>query len=215
MKRLRILKIFLVTFVIALTGLTAINTLLQIHAPYDQYFALFTLGSGGKTEHYFPGEKYDIYQGTHMSWFVGVYNHMGTVQLVKVVFKLLNSTIEGPDQLHNTPSNRTSFYEATRLLLSNETWMLPVDWSVLNATQTANVTAIHILLFNNETLSENVEVDAIHGYNFRMVIELWPYDQTTGNFTFGWEVDGQERSAWNQIWKHDERITSSNLESLT
>jgi hypothetical protein len=206
-KGLRILKVFLVTFLIALTGLTAINTLLQIHAPYDQYFALFTLGSSGKTEHYFPGEKYDIFQGTRMSWFVGVYNHMGTVQLVKVVFKFLNSTIEGPDQLHNIPGNRTSFYETTRLLLSNDTWMFPVGWSVLNATQSANATVIHVLLFNGETLSENVEVEALHGYNFRMVIELWAYDQAIGDFTFAWEANGAERSAWNQIWFNMTRVT--------
>lgn len=183
------------------------NTLLQIHVPYDQYFALFTLGSNGQTENYFPGEKYDIFQGTRMSWFVGLYNHMGTVQLVKVVFKLLNSTIEGPDQLNNRPSNRTAFYETTRLLLSNETWVFPVVWSVLNATQSVNATAIHVLLFNNETLSENVDVEAIHGYNFRIVIELWVYDEATGNFAFAWQANGQDRSAWNQIWFNMTRVT--------
>ena len=207
MKGLRILKIFLVTFLIALTGLTVINTLWQIRAPYDPYFALFTLGSTGKTENYFPGGKYDIYQGTRMSWFVGLYNHMGTVQLVRVVFKLLNSTIEGPNQLYNTPGNRTPFYETTRLLLSNETWMFPVVWSVFNATQSANATAIHILLFNGETFSENVEVDATHGYNFRMVIELWVYDQTMGDYSFAWQSNGEERSVWNQIWFNMTRVT--------
>ena len=198
---LKELKVFVAVFLISLAVFSAIMYLAQVPYAYDQYFALYTLGSAGLAEHYFPGDVVDILPGTRMSWHVGVYNHMGRVQLVRVVFKLLNLTMLGPDQANNnTASPRESFYETTRLLISNETWTLPVNWSVLNATTSPNATEIHSLTFNGQVLTDNVDVQALYGANYRIVIELWVYDDSGGNFSFAWAANGEERSAYNQIW---------------
>ena len=197
---LKAVKAFVAVFLISLTVFSAVSYLASVPYPYDQFFALYTLGAAGTAEHYFPGDKVDILPGVGISWYVGVYNHMGKVQLVRVVFKILNQTIVGPDQLNNTPSARESFYETTRLLVTNETWILPVTWSILNATRPANTTAIHSLLFNGQVLTDHVEVDALYGFNYRIVIELWVYDDASGNFSFAWTANGEERSAYNQIW---------------
>jgi hypothetical protein len=204
---LKELKIFVPVFLISLAVFSAIGYLAQVPEAYDQYFALYTLGSAGLTEHYFPRDVVDIIPGFHMSWYVGVYNHMGTVRLVRVVFKLLNLTMLGPNEANNTASRRESFYEITRLLVSNETWILPVNWSVLNATTHPNATEIHSLTFNGQVLTGNVDVEALYGYNYRIVIELWVYDDSSGNFSFAWIANGEERSAYNQIWFNMTRIS--------
>jgi len=199
------LKVFIAAFLISLAVFSAIAFLANVPYPYDRYFALYTLGSSATAEHYFPGDVVDILPGASMSWYVAVYNHMGAVQLVKVAFKILNQTMVGPDQLNNTPSARESFYETTRLLVTNETWIFPVSWSVLNATQIQNATSlqstsIHSLIFNGQALTDNVETEALYGYNYRIVIELWVYDDASGNFSYVWTANDGPRSAWNQIW---------------
>jgi len=179
----------------------------QIPRPYDEYFALYTLGSTGKAEHYFPSDVADILPNVRISWFLSVYNHMGTVQLVKVVLKLLNSTMQGPDQLAMLPSQRDAFYEKTRLLLSNETWVLPLSWSVVDANKSETRMTIFSILLNGQNLSENVEVTASHGLNFRIVVELWVYDGTSGMFEFGWLSNGTKRVVWNQLWFNMTRVS--------
>ena len=201
------LKVFVAAFLISLAAFYAIAFVASVPYPYDRYFALYTLGSSATAEHYFPGDVVDILPGARMSWYVAVYNHMGTVQLVKVTFTILNETMVGPDQLNNTPSARESFYETTRLLVTNETWILPMSWSILNATSTPNATSIHSLIFNGQALTDNVETEALHGYNYRIVIELWVYDDASGNFSYVWTANDGARSAWNQIWFNMTRIS--------
>ena len=214
---LKELKVFLAVFLISLTVFSVVvylGYLAEVPSAYDQYFALYTLGSAGLAEHYFPGDVVDILPRVQISWYVGVYNHMGTVQLVRVVFKLLNLSMLGPNQVNNnTASPRESFYETTRLLVSNDTWIFPVNWSVLNATEIhfppspPKATEIHSLTFNGQVLTDNVDVKALYGYNYRIVIELWVYDDSSGNFSFAWTANGEERSVYNQIWFNMTRIS--------
>ena len=199
---------FVAAYLIALAAFSALSVLAAVPRPYDEYLALFTLGPGGAAGDYFPNGRADILPGTRVSWYVGVYNHMGGVQLLRIVFKLLNLTMVGPDELNNTPSKPQPFYEKTRLLTSNETFLFPAAWTVLNATESANGTEIHSLIFNGANMTDNVDVKALHGYNYRIVIELWVYDENAGDFTFAWTANGVEHSAWNQIWFNMTSISS-------
>jgi hypothetical protein len=108
--------------------------------------------------------------------------------------------MQGPNQENGTPGERDPFFEEMHLILSNETWILPVAWSVNNATTSRNATAIHSLSLNNLVITNNVEISALHGYDFRIVIELWVYDDSTGSFSFQWAANGERRVAWNQLW---------------
>jgi len=205
----RDLKVFVVAFVIALIVLSAIVALAQIPYPYDEYYTLFTLGSTGMADNYFPGNFTNILPQTTISWYVGVYNHMGSVELVRVVFKLLNSSMPGPVLVNNTASGRPAFYEQTRLLLSNETWILPVSWSIQNATETVNATEIHSMMINGqlELSNESMMVEALHGYNYRILIELWVYSEVLADFTYVWSANGVARSTYNQLWFNMTRIS--------
>jgi hypothetical protein len=197
---LRDRTIFFSAFLIVLALTSGLVLLSQIHSPQDDYFALYTLGESGKAEQYFPNDVPNILPGTQIHWFAGVYNHMGSVQLVRVEFKLLNMTMKGPDEYTNESSPYDPFFDTTRLLLSNETWLFPISWSVLNATLKTRVVTIYSIIFNNQTLTSNVQVSSLGGYNFRIVIELWIYNSSTDSFNFGWSSNGVQKIAWNQIW---------------
>ena len=43
-------------------------------------------------------------------------------------------------------------------------------------------------------------VFAEDGYNFRIILELWFYDEGLNEFQFGWGYGDELRCAWNQIW---------------
>ena len=206
---MRIWKLFITVLFIALPVCYGLNLLASIQPKNsDDYLAIYTLGSEGLAENYFPGDQADILPGTQLSWYVGVYNHMSTLMLVKVEFKLLNLTMQGPDQVNGIPSQRDAFFDETQLLLSNETWTLPVVWSVgTTASMSGNTTEIHSLVFNNDTLTNNVETPALSGFNYRIVIELWVYNDATGAFAFQWTANGNQQVAWNEIWFNMTRIS--------
>jgi hypothetical protein len=197
---LRNRKLFIVIFLVLLISIYAMNLLATVPQRYDQYFALYTLGAAGTAEHYFPGDSANIFPGVRVSWFISVYDHMGSVELVNVVFRLLNESMLGPNQLNMTPGERPPFYESMRLLLPNETWTLPIVWSVSNATASGQAITIQSIQINGDVLSENVGTTAAGGHNFRIVIELWVFNETTGTFAFQWTANDEARVAWNQIW---------------
>jgi hypothetical protein len=204
---MRTWKLFIAVFLISLPLIYGLNAIAAIPGSYDQYLALYTLGSGGLTEQYFPKGASNILPGTQLSWYVGVYNHMGGVRLVKVEFKLLNDTMQGPSQVNGAPSQRSAFFEETHLLLANETWTVPFTWSVDNATETLDGTMINSIMFNTQLLTDNVQLFALHGFNFRMVVELWVYDEAAGNYSFQWNGNGNLEVAWNQIWFNMTRVS--------
>lgn len=202
MSRLRTRKLFIVVFLVALPVFAALDILAAVpQVSFDKFNAIYTLGSAGQPWNYFPANKTDILPGVKVTWYVGVYNHMGNPELVQLRFKILNLTMQGPNQLNETPSQRDEFFEETQLLLSNETWTLPVTWAVYNATRNHNSTVINSLTFNGEITSYNVEISALYGIDFRIVIELWVYDDTTGSFLFHWTgADNVNHVTWNQLW---------------
>ncbi len=191
---------FLVVFLVSLMLFSALYFVSSVPRAFDEYFALYTLGLNGKVGQYFPSGNPDILPGDKLPWSIGVYNHMNSLELVQIRIKLLNLTMKGPNQLDLTSSPQPFFFEETRLLLRNETWMLPFSWSVFNATRTPNGTEIHSISLNGNPVAENTDVPAINGYNYRILIELWIYDETSDGFAFQWNSGGVGRVAWNQVW---------------
>ena len=48
--------------------------------------------------------------------------------------------------------------------------------------------------------SVDTHVVALHGVDYRVVIELWVYDEGLEDFWFGWGNDDEAQCAWNQVW---------------
>jgi len=163
----------------------------------EPFFALALLGVGGMADQYYPDGDPNIGVGVPVRWHLYLYNHMGGAQYVAVRVKLLNSTLPGPDSALYRPSPVPAFFELRRVLVNNETWISLFFWRVSGADY-RDMVAITQLVVNNVTLS--LDARALRGYNFRLVFELWVYDDASGGFGFGWRSGQEYRCAWNQIW---------------
>src|SRR5208282_4295202 len=114
--------------------------------------------------------------------------------------KLLNSTLNSPDELTGTPSSVAPIFEFARVLVDNETWSIPFVWRVLNIAKQSNNLLITGLSINQTAITGNLG-QAISGSDFRLVFELWYYDQTGSDLVFTWPgVGGVNNAAWIQMW---------------
>jgi len=164
----------------------------------EPFFVLALLGERGMADHYYPNGDPNIGVGSPVRWYLYLYNHMDGAQYVAVRVKVLNSTLPAPDSALCCPSPVPHFFEFRRVLVKNETWISPFFWRVSGATYQGDMVAVTQLVVNNVTLS--LDTRALGGHNFRLVFELWVYDDALGVFRFGWRSGQDYRCAWNQIW---------------
>jgi hypothetical protein len=164
----------------------------------EPFMALAVLGEEGMAEKYYPGNDSSIGVSEVVHWTLYLYNYMGEVRYVAVRVKLLNSTMLAPNSTSCSPSPAPVIYEVRRVLLDNETWLYPLDWSLLNVSWNSESIMIGGLMINGEPFQTDAE--AVHGCNFRVVLELWGYEESSGGFIFGWASGEESHCAWNQIW---------------
>lgn len=160
--------------------------------------ALALLGEEGMAEHYYPEDDPNIEVSEEVHWTLYLYNHMGEAQYVAVRVKLLNSKILAPNSTSRNPSPAPVVYEVRRVLLDNETWLYPFSWSVEEIEVIGDLLQIDLLSVNGDLFQTSVFTE--DGNNFRMVLELWVYDEGLNEFRFGWSSGNELRCAWNQIW---------------
>lgn len=164
----------------------------------EPFFALAVLGEEGMAEHYYPDDDPSIGVGQAVRWAVYVYNHMGETQYVAVRVKLLNSTMLAPNSKSCTPSPAPVVYEFRRVLLDNETLLVPFSWSILDVELVGDSLDVRSISVNGDSIVTHAV--ALYGFDYRLVLELWVYDKGLGDFRFGWGYGDEVRCAWNQIW---------------
>ncbi|MEM3704240.1 MAG: hypothetical protein QXX79_07490, partial [Candidatus Bathyarchaeia archaeon] len=96
----------------------------------ERFFELGLLGKDRKAEGYYPNDNSTLEVGSQILWYIYVHNHMGSAQSVSVRVKLLNSTMEAPDDRKNKPSPYPSFIEFPLFLSVDETVFVLFSWSV-------------------------------------------------------------------------------------
>jgi hypothetical protein len=148
---------------------------------------------------YYPNNDTNIRIGERVSWYLGVTNLMGSVQLVALRVKLGNSTISAPSDVQVSASPAPLVTEFSRFLQNNETWEFPVGWQIVNISTAQGSARILALQVNDQTFLL-AEPSARNGYNFRFIIELWTWNTDTSSFQFGWSTPNERRVAWLQIW---------------
>jgi hypothetical protein len=193
--RRTLVAVFILLVILAETGVYVAIT----PRPQEQFFQFYILGKNRLAADYYPLNDTNLHVGSNMSWYVGVTNSMGSVQLVEIRLRLGNGTTSTPNDTTGTPSSAFELLAFDRALMDNETWELPIAWNIANATKTANSTRIIIMQINNQ-LYEPSDWSAFKGYNFRLILELWVWQPNTNTFEFGWSNSGQRRTAWLQIW---------------
>ena len=167
--------------------------------PTEQFFAMWILGSTGLAEDYYPNDDPNLKAGEQVNWTLGVYNHMVGLEYVVVRVKLLNSILMGPDETNGSPSPVVPIFEFTRVLLDNETWSIPFVWRISNITQKGDSVLVTGLIVNQIPISGQLGT-ALSGFNFRLVFELWFYNEAAKDLVFSWQTAGVRRSVWTQIW---------------
>jgi hypothetical protein len=167
--------------------------------PQEQFFQFYVLGSNRLAADYYPQNNTNLHLSSLVSWYVGVTNFMGNVQLVEVRLRLGNETTTPPNDTSNTPSSAPELTVFDRFLMNNETWEFPFAWSITNATKTAGSIRILTIQINNETYKVS-NWSATNGYNFRLILELWVWQTNTNTLTYGWNSNGEYRTAWLQLW---------------
>lgn len=164
----------------------------------ERFFELGLLGRDKKAEGYFLNDNSTIEVGSQLVWYIYVHNHIGEEQKVSVRIKLLNSTMEDPDDRRNKPSPYPFFAEFPLLLSVDETVIIPFSWSVLEAISQNDSIIIKSLMVNGEAIE--VGVSAFSDYSFRIVFELWVYDPSIREYRFGWQSGEESHSASTYIW---------------
>jgi len=167
--------------------------------PSEQFFQLYVLGANHMAADYYPNNNTDIHAGEPITWYLGVTDNMGTVQLVSIRVKTSNETIKPPDDQKAIESPAPVLTELTRFIQDNETWETPFVWSISDAVSSGNSTRVLTVEINNGTYQVQ-DWSASRGHNFRFIFELWTW-QTEGNaFEFGWTTNSERRVAWLQVW---------------
>ncbi len=188
------------TLFLAFLVLTSLVAWVVANPPANEDFAsVSVLGSRMSAVSYFPNNITTVFLNEQIQWNVQVYNHMSTTQLFALYIKLANTTITSPNATSNTPSGGFLLFQSYRAMLSNETWNLPLSWSITSETSVSGTTKIQSMMINN-ALVPGTDVSAVNGKNFRIVIELWSYDVQTHSFLFSFMTRGVLDSAFNQIW---------------
>jgi len=166
---------------------------------YEEYFfELGMLGRNQKAEDYFLGNTSDVEVGSELIWYVYLHNRMGSPQNVIVRVKLLNSTMTAPDdQAHESSPYPVSF-EVPVSLAMGETTLVPFFWEVSEADFINNSIIVKGLLINDVPVAVNAS--ALVGSRFRLVFELWVYDQSLGDYRFFWTSKGEFYSASIYMW---------------
>ena len=99
----------------------------------ERFFELGLLGKNETADSYFANDNSVVGLGSSSSWFIYVHNHMGTPQTIIVKAKLLNSTMQMPNNQQNQPSDGISFANFPLTLLTNQTTLVPFTWSIADA----------------------------------------------------------------------------------
>lgn len=149
----------------------------------ERFFELSILGKDKTADYYYPNNNSTLEVGSQVSWHVNILNHMGSEQNVSLRIKLLNSTMELPDDQKHEPSPYSSFFELPLFLDVDEAQLIPFTWSLSEAISQNDSVIIQRLVLNDQVF--DVYVPASDSL-FSMVFELWVYDQASQEFTFAW-----------------------------
>ncbi len=188
------------TLFLAFLVLTSLVAWVMANPPSNEDFAsVSVLGPRINATSYFPNNIMTVFLNEQIQWNIQTYNHMGNTQLFALYIKLANTTITSPNATSNTPSRGFLLFQSYRALLNNETWNLPLSWSITSETSALGTTRIQSMLVNNSPVN-GTDVSAISGRNFRIVIELWSYNVQTHSFLFSFMTRTGLNSAFNQIW---------------
>lgn len=162
-----------------------------------QFIELGLLGKDKLAKDYFLSDNSTVTLGTRVNWYIYLHNHIEGSQEVIIKVKLINSTMQVPNDEEHVPSPSASFTEMPLSLLDNETLIVPFSWSVTELSSQGDSIFLRQLSINNQSV--NVDVSTLSKTFFQMVFELWVYNKSSQEYKFGWQSSQGYSSASLQI----------------
>lgn len=176
--------IFIIVALIGILLFSAPTIRLFITAPENQQFSeLYLLGPNQMMTDY----PFNISQGVTYIVYLGVGNNMGSSEYYSCRIKIQNLTCPFPNTAIGTPSSASSLYEYNLFITNGETWKAPLTFQINNFTITNETCKLVTVSFNGIDFNINqlsTWNSTKSGYYYRLVVELWMFDSTSGNLQF-------------------------------
>ena len=164
--------------------------------PSQEFIAWGIFSPSGSLSNYFSGAGANVPVGQTLDWHFAITNQMGSIQYVKVIYRLANSTSPNPNatvpasivpQLGNSsvfiPNGRTAFVNFT--------------WSVTSKSSQGGMIFINMRI-NGQQVSP--PVGAVGGQRFRFFFELWTFDIASNSFQYGYKGQSSRVGVPLQVW---------------
>ena len=186
--------VFLVLFLsfVAIYGSVAIYLISP--KPAQSFMGFGILSQNGSLAGYLAGSNPTITPNETFSWHFEVTNKLGTVQLLRIVYRIENLTLAGPNE--TSPATIPAAGASDRFVAEGDT-SINFTWTLLHVSRTNRLTSI-VLSINGQKASP--AVGAVSGRDFRFVFELWTFDSGSNSFQYGWQGPSSRIGAWLQIW---------------
>jgi hypothetical protein len=181
--------------------LTSLIAWVYAHQPISEEFAsISVLGSNNTAAYYFPNNITTVTLNEQIPWNLQIYNHMGNAQLFLVYIKLSNTSYTlGPNATSNSPNQEPPLAKFYRAVLNGEIWNIPLVWSVTRESIAGGSTTIQNMTVNGSP-TPPVDISAVGGIGFRIIVELWSYDVGDKSFIFSFEANEVLQSIFNQVY---------------
>lgn len=169
----------------------------DLSIPSEKFFSLGILGQNNQLEQYFPKNKPEIQINQSMEWSIYISNNYEETKYLAIYVKLINETMNQPNTISCSPSSSPILYSKELIVLKDQEMLLPFNWSLIDYEITDESIILLDLIINGELLSDL----NVNGNRFRMIFELWVFNENTSEFTFNWyDEDNVNHCSWNQIW---------------
>ena len=163
--------------------------------PAQMFIAWGIFSPTGTLSNYFSGSEANVTAGKVMNWHLAITNQMGSIQYVKVVYRLGNATTTGPNA--TVPASSIPQLGTSSIFIPNaQTALMNFTWSISNKTRGG-------IVFLNMTINDqpvSPSVGAAGGQKFRFFFELWTYDVASNSFQYGYKGQNSWVGVPLQVW---------------
>lgn len=165
------------------------------HVPAQQFIAWGVFSPTGTLSNYFQGAQANVTAGVTLNWHFAITNDMGSVQYVRVVYRLGNGTSTSPNA--TSPASVPALGSGEIFVPNAQTASLNYAWSIPSNYSRGGLVFINLNI-NGQSISPSV--GAVGGQRFRFFFELWTYDVVSNSFEYGYKGSGSRIGSPLQVW---------------
>ena len=165
----------------------------------EQYINLYVLDKERTTRGLYPSNNSNIPVGTTVEWLIGIQNFMDNTEYLSLRVKLGNETHPNPDIINSTlTTNELAIItEFQQVIKNEERYEIPFFWYISRITVKGNKYQLVLNINNQEFISDTIAID---GLNYRLIFELWRFDDVSQDFIFSQSEEDGGHGLWIQLW---------------